>query len=132
VQTTIHTGTCRGGGHHKPAGYTGERGYEIMVDRDRAPWVGRCWGRAASIEPHGVAARGLRTEAIPAERQRHGFETNLHSGTRWTVKLAKDFRQTPRKDVAAGVRRKLVGSRSMVPAPCGMAIPSWDGRRSAA
>ena len=48
-------------------GYTGERGYEIMVDRDRAPWVWNALlvaGQPLGIEPHGVAAReSLRTEA---------------------------------------------------------------------
>src|SRR6185436_8652952 len=67
AQTSVHTRHAEVPCIISRTGYTGERGYEIMVARDLAPWV---WdellmaGRPLGIEPQGVAAReSLRTEA---------------------------------------------------------------------
>ncbi len=77
-------------------GYTGERGYEIMVARDLAAWV---WdelllaGQPLGIIEHGVAAReSLRTEAgyllngNDMDAQTNPFE----AGIGWVVKFDKD------------------------------------------
>jgi glycine cleavage system aminomethyltransferase T len=78
-------------------GYTGERGYEIMVARDLAPWI---WdtllmvGRPLGIMPVGVAAReSLRTEAgLLLNGNDMDAETNpIEAGVGWVVKLSKDF-----------------------------------------
>lgn len=117
AQTTIHTEHAEVPVIISRTGYTGERGYEIMVDRDRAPWV---WdellkvGRPLGIEPHGVAAReSLRTEAgyllngNDMDRTTNPYEAGLG----WVVKLSKDFigKESLAKIKAAGVRRKMVG-----------------------
>jgi glycine cleavage system H lipoate-binding protein len=98
-------------------GYTGERGYEIMVGRDWAPWI---WdelllaGRPLGIEPCGVAAReSLRTEAgyllngNDMDAQTNPFEVGLG----WVVKFTKDFigREALERLKAKGASRKLVG-----------------------
>ena len=98
-------------------GYTGERGYEICVARDLAPYV---WqelmrvGRPLGILPHGVAAReSARTEA--------GYLLNGNDmdsctyphevGLDWVVKLESDFigRDALAQVAEKGVTRKLVG-----------------------
>ena len=117
AQTTLHTRRADVPCIVSRTGYTGERGYEIMVSRDLAPGV---WdelllaGRPLGIEEHGVAAReSLRTEAgyllngNDMDSQTNPFEAGLG----WVVKLAKDFIG---KDALAqikknGVRRKMVG-----------------------
>src|SRR6202049_5253060 len=60
TQTAVHTGHAEVPCIISRTGYTGERGYEIMVARDLAPWV---WdellmaGRPLGIVPHGVSVR---------------------------------------------------------------------------
>ena len=98
-------------------GYTGERGYEIMVARDLAPWV---WdglliaGRPLGIEPHGVAAReSLRTEAgyLLNGNDMDEHTNPFEAGLGWVVKLSKDFigRDALARIEAKGVSRKMVG-----------------------
>jgi aminomethyltransferase len=117
VQTTIHTEPAEVPVTISRTGYTGERGYEIMVDRDRAPWV---WdelllvGRPLGIEPHGVAAReSLRTEAgyLLNGNDMDATTNPYEAGLGWVVKLSKDFigKEALTKIKAAGVRRKMVG-----------------------
>jgi aminomethyltransferase len=124
VQTTIHTEHAEVPVIVSRTGYTGERGYEIMVDRDRAPWV---WiallvaGQPLGIEPHGVAAReSLRTEAgyLLNGNDMDSATNPYEVGLGWTVKLDKDFvgKDALVKINAAGVRRKLVGLE--VDGPC--------------
>ena len=98
-------------------GYTGERGYEIMVARDLAPWV---WdelmlaGQPLGIMEHGVAAReSLRTEAgyllngNDMDAQTNPYE----AGIGWVVKLDKEFigRDALVQVKTTGVSRKMVG-----------------------
>jgi aminomethyltransferase len=124
VQTTIHTEHAEVPVIISRTGYTGERGYEIMVDRDRAPWV---WdallvaGQPLGIEPHGVAAReSLRTEAgyLLNGNDMDSATNPYEAGLGWIVKLSKDFvgKDALEKIKAAGVRRKLVGLE--VDGPC--------------
>ena len=117
AQTTIHTEHAEVPCIISRTGYTGERGYEIMIERDLAPWV---WdellmaGRPLGITPHGVAAReSLRTEAgyllngNDMDKQTNPYEAGLG----WVVKLSKDFigKEALAKIKAAGVSRKMVG-----------------------
>ncbi len=117
VQTTLHTQHADVPCIVSRTGYTGERGYEIMVSRDFAPWV---WdellmvGRSLGIEEHGVAAReSLRTEAgyllngNDMDSQTNPFEAGLG----WVVKLTKDFigKEALAQIKKNGVRRKMVG-----------------------
>ena len=98
-------------------GYTGERGYEIMVARDLAPWV---WdellmaGRPLGIMPQGVAAReSLRTEAgYLLNGNDMDAQTNpIEAGLEWVVRFSKDFigKDALARMKAQGVGRKLVG-----------------------
>jgi glycine cleavage system T protein (aminomethyltransferase) len=124
VQTTIHTEHAEVPVIISRTGYTGERGYEIMVDRDRAPWVWNALlaaGQPLGIEPHGVAAReSLRTEAgyLLNGNDMDSATNPYEVGLGWTVKLDKDFvgKDALAKINAAGVRRKLVGLE--VDGPC--------------
>ncbi len=117
AQTTIYTSQAEVPCMISRTGYTGERGYEVMVGRDWAPWV---WdelllaGRPLGIEACGVAAReSLRTEAgyllngNDMDAQTNPFEAGLG----WVVKLNKDFigREALQRIKAKGVNRKLVG-----------------------
>ena len=117
AQTTIYTSQAEVPCIISRTGYTGERGYEVMVGRDWAPWV---WdelllaGRPLGIEACGVAAReSLRTEAgyllngNDMDAQTNPFEVGLG----WVVKLNKDFigREALERIKAKGVNRKLVG-----------------------
>lgn len=98
-------------------GYTGEIGYEVVVERELATRVWdalNIFGRPLGLVPHGVAAResarteagyllngnDIDTETYPAE-----------AGVGWTVKMDKPF--VGRKAIAAmnekGYSRKLVG-----------------------
>jgi len=98
-------------------GYTGERGYEICVARDLAPFV---WqelmrvGRPLGILPHGVAAReSARTEAgYLLNGNDMDDRTYPHEvGLDWVVKLDGDFigRDALAQVAEKGVSRKLVG-----------------------
>ena len=117
AQTTVYTAQAEVPCMISRTGYTGERGYEVMVGRDWAPWV---WdevllaGRPLGVEPCGVAAReSLRTEAgyllngNDMDAQTNPFEVGLG----WVVKLTKDFigREALERIKAKGVNRKLVG-----------------------
>jgi len=117
TQTAIHTRHAEAPCIISRTGYTGERGYEIMVARDLAPWV---WdellmaGRPLGIQPHGVAAReSLRTEAgYLLNGNDMDSETNpIEAGLGWVVKLSKDFigRDALARIEANGVDRKMVG-----------------------
>jgi len=117
AQTTLHTRHAEVPCIVSRTGYTGERGYEIMVSRDLAPWVWdelRMAGRPLGIEEHGVAAReSLRTEAgyllngNDMDAQTNPFEAGLG----WVVKLTKDFvgKEALAQIKKSGVRRKMVG-----------------------
>jgi aminomethyltransferase len=116
-QTAIHTRYGEVPSIISRTGYTGERGYEIMVARDLAPWV---WdellmvGRPLGILPHGVAAReSLRTEAgYLLNGNDMDSETNpFEAGLGWVVKLSKDFvgRDALARIEAKGLSRKMVG-----------------------
>jgi glycine cleavage system T protein (aminomethyltransferase) len=117
TQTKIHTAQAEAPCIIARTGYTGERGYEIMVARDVAPAV---WdeilmaGRPLGVVPHGVAAReSLRTEAgyllngNDMDAQTNPFEAGLG----WVVKLSKDFigRDALARIKASDVARRLVG-----------------------
>jgi aminomethyltransferase len=117
AQTAVYTSQAEVPCMISRTGYSGQRGYEIMVGRDWAPWV---WdelllaGRPLGIEPCGVAAReSLRTEAgyllngNDMDAQTNPFEVGLG----WVVKLTKDFigRDALERLKAKGVSRKLVG-----------------------
>jgi aminomethyltransferase len=98
-------------------GYTGEHGYEIMVQRDLAPWV---WdellhvARPLGIMAHGVAAReSLRTEAgyLLNGNDMDGKTDPFEAGLGWVVKLDKDFigREALVQIKGRPLRRKMVG-----------------------
>jgi aminomethyltransferase len=117
TQTVVHTRHAEVPCIISRTGYTGERGYEIMVARDLAPWV---WdelllaGRPLGIVPQGVAAReSLRTEAgYLLNGNDMDAQTNpIEAGLEWVVKPAKDFigREALARIKAQGVARKLVG-----------------------
>ena len=117
TQTVVHTEHAEVPCMVSRTGYTGELGYEIMVDRDLAPWV---WdellaaGRPLGIVPQGVAAReSLRTEAgYLLNGNDMDAETNpIEAGLGWVVKLSKDFigRDALARIAANGVARKMVG-----------------------
>jgi len=117
TQTLIHTGHAEVPCIISRTGYTGERGYEIMVARDLAPWV---WdemllaGRPLGILPAGVAAReSLRTEAgyLLNGNDMDGQTNPIEAGLGWVVKLSKDFigRDALVRIEANGVGRKMVG-----------------------
>ena len=117
VQTIIHTEHAEVPCLISRTGYTGERGYEIMVARELAPWVWDAFlmaGRPLGILPHGVAAReSLRTEAgyllngNDMDAQTSPFEAGLG----WVVKFSKDFvgKEALARIKTNGVSRKLVG-----------------------
>ena len=117
TQTVVHTGHAEVPCIISRTGYTGERGYEIMVARDLAPWV---WdelllaGRPLGIVPAGVAAReSLRTEAgyLLNGNDMDGETNPMEAGLGWTVKLSKDFigRDALVRIKANGAGRKMVG-----------------------
>ena len=136
TQTTVHTARAEVPCMISRTGYTGERGYEIMVARDLAPWV---WdellmvGRPLGIVPCGVAAReSLRTEAgyLLNGNDMDAHTNPIEAGLGWVVKLAKDFigRDALAQIVATGVTRKLVGFE--VDGPCTLrnGYPVYRGR----
>jgi glycine cleavage system T protein (aminomethyltransferase) len=117
AQTAVHTRHAEVPCIISRTGYTGERGYEIMVARDLAPWV---WdellmaGRPLGIEPQGVAAReSLRTEAgYLLNGNDMDAQTNpIEAGLEWVVRFSKDFigREALARIKTQGVGRKLVG-----------------------
>jgi aminomethyltransferase len=117
TQTAIHTEHAEVPCIISRTGYTGERGYEIMVARDLAPWV---WdallmvGRPLRIMSQGVAAReSLRTEAgYLLNGNDMDAQTNpIEAGLGWVVKRTKDFigRDALARVEAEGPRRKMVG-----------------------
>lgn len=117
VRTTVHTRHAEVPCMISRTGYTGERGYEIMVARDLAPWV---WdellmaGRPLGIVPSGVAAReSLRTEAgYLLNGNDMDAETNpLEAGLEWVVRFSKEFigKEALAQIKAKGLTRKMVG-----------------------
>lgn len=98
-------------------GYTGEIGYEIIVDRDLATRVWDAlliYGRPLGMIPHGVAAReSTRTEAgyLLNGNDMDGKTYPEEAGVKWTVRMDKPF--IGRDAIAAmnekGYPRKLVG-----------------------
>jgi aminomethyltransferase len=117
TQTLVHTRHAEVPCIIARTGYTGERGYEIMVARDLAPWV---WdellmaGRPLGIVPHGVAAReSLRTEAgyLLNGNDMDAQSNPIEAGLGWVVKPTKDFigREALARIKDQGVARKLVG-----------------------
>ena len=117
TQTTIHTSRAQVACIISRTGYTGERGYEIMVARGVAPWV---WdellmaGRPLGIVPHGVAAReSLRTEAgyLLNGNDMDARTNPIEAGLEWVIKPAKEFigKEAIARAKASGVQRRLVG-----------------------
>lgn len=117
TQTTLHTRHAEVSCIVSRTGYTGERGYEIMVARELAPWV---WdelltvGQPLGILEHGVAAReSLRTEAgyLLNGNDMDGNTNPFEAGIGWVVKLNKDFigRDALAKVENGPLRRKMVG-----------------------
>lgn len=118
AQTIIHTEHAEVPCIVSRTGYTGERGYEIMVSSELAPWV---WdellmaGRPLGIMPHGVAAReSLRTEAgyLLNGNDMDGQTNPFEAGLGWVVKLSKENflgKAALARIKANGVSRKLVG-----------------------
>ena len=117
----VQTGICTRHGEIpcliSRTGYTGERGYEIMVARDLAPWI---WdelllvGRPLGIMEHGVAAReSLRTEAgyLLNGNDMDAATNPYEAGIGWVVKLDTDFigRDALARIKALGVSRSMVG-----------------------
>jgi len=99
-------------------GYTGEDGFELVIDSDR---LGEVWdaildhGRSAGVLPAGLGARdATRLEAALRLWGNDMDETvnPYEAGLGWTVKLGKgDFigRSELEKVKAEGARRQLVG-----------------------
>ena len=117
VQTRLYTPCATAPCMVSRTGYTGERGYEIMVARELAPLV---WdelmraGQPLGIMGQGVAAReSLRTEA---GYLLNGNDMDSHTnpfevGIGWVVKLDKEFigRQALADIKARPLQRRLVG-----------------------
>ena len=144
AQTTIHTRHAEVPCMISRTGYSGERGYEIMVAGDLAAWV---WdellrvGQPLGIMPHGVAAReSLRTEAgyllngNDMDTRTNPFE----AGVGWVVKLTKDFigKDALSRIKKNGVSRKMVGLEIEGNRPvrngCGSMRPATRSGRSRA
>jgi aminomethyltransferase len=117
AQTGIHTRHGEVPCIISRTGYTGERGYEIMVARDLALSV---WdellmaGRPLGIMPHGVAAReSLRTEAgyLLNGNDMDGQTNPVEAGLEWVVKPGKEFigREALARIKAQGAARRMVG-----------------------
>jgi len=117
TQTSVHTRHAEVPCMISRTGYTGERGYEIMVARDLAPWI---WdelltvGRPLGILPQGVAAReSLRTEAgyLLNGNDMDGETDPFEAGLGWVVRFSKDFigKDALTRIKTQGVKRKLVG-----------------------
>lgn len=117
VQTIVHTEHAEVPVIISRTGYTGERGFEIMVARDLASWV---WdellmaARPLGIVPHGVAAReSLRTEAgyLLNGNDMDAHTNPYEAGLGWVVKLSKPFvgREALQQIKARGPSRNLVG-----------------------
>jgi len=98
-------------------GYTGEDGFEVFVDNDRAPQV---WSRllaaggSTGIIPIGLGARDtLRLEARFSLYGNDIDETTdpIEAGLGWTCKLDKEFtgRDVIAAKKAAGPKRKIAG-----------------------
>ncbi len=119
-------------------GYTGERGYELLV-----PWssAGQLWdallgaGAAVGIQPCGLGARDtLRTEmGYPLHGQDLSLEiTPVQARVGWAVGWAKPAfwgRGVLLAEKAAGPARRLRGIRALgrgIPRP-GMAVSDHDG-----
>ncbi|HTL26268.1 MAG TPA: sarcosine oxidase subunit gamma family protein, partial [Burkholderiales bacterium] len=94
TQTVVHTAQAEVPCVISRTGYTGERGYEILVARDLAPLV---WdellmvARPLGIVPHGVAAReSLRTEAgyLLNGNDMDGTVNPFEAGLGWVVKFS--------------------------------------------
>ncbi len=98
-------------------GYTGEIGFEIIVDRDLATRVWDAllvYGRPLGLVPHGVAAReSARTEAgyLLNANDMDGKTYPEEAGVSWTVRMNNPF--IGRDAIAAmnekGYPRKLAG-----------------------
>ena len=117
VQTVMHTEHAEVPVIISRTGYTGERGFEIMVTRELAAWV---WdellmaARPLGIIAHGVAAReSLRTEAgyLLNGNDMDARTNPYEAGLGWVVKLSKDFigKESLSRIKSQGVSRKMVG-----------------------
>lgn len=96
-------------------GYTGEDGFEVMVDVDAAPDIWQTL-QARGVQPCGLGARDtLRLEAAMAlyGQDINDETTPLEGGLSWLVHLDKvpDFigREVLAQQKAEGVTRRLVG-----------------------
>ncbi|MDQ3023750.1 MAG: glycine cleavage system aminomethyltransferase GcvT [bacterium] len=78
-------------------GYTGERGFELIVENDKAPWL---WDRLMEVgAPHGIAPVGLGardTLRLEMAYSLYGHELSseisvLNANLGWTVRLGNDF-----------------------------------------
>jgi aminomethyltransferase len=107
-------------------GYTGEDGFEIMCEADRARHI---WnrllvtGHESGLLPCGLAARNtLRLEAALrlCGNDMDQTTTPLEAGLGWVVKLAKGpfvGREALQRQKAEGLKRKLVGFEVLDKAP---------------
>ena len=107
-------------------GYTGEDGFEIMCEADRALHI---WnrllvtGHESGLLPCGLAARN--TLRLEAALRLYGNDmdqttTPLEAGLSWVVKLTKGpfiGREALQRQKAEGLKRKLVGFEVLDKAP---------------
>ena len=114
-------------------GYTGEDGFEIMCDADRALHV---WNRLLitghdrGLKPCGLAARN--TLRLEAGLRLYGNDmdqttTPLEAGLGWVVKLGKGpfiGREVLVQQKAEGLKRKLVGFEVLDKAPARDGYPA--------
>ncbi|HKU81647.1 MAG TPA: glycine cleavage system aminomethyltransferase GcvT [Candidatus Tumulicola sp.] len=120
-------------------GYTGEDGFELFVDDERAPQIWRALLEARAgegLEPCGLGARDvLRLEAgMPL----YGHElteeiTPVQAGQSWAVKLNKDFagRDALAAQVEAGDYPRIAGLVMDGRAPAREGYAVWfEGRRA--
>jgi aminomethyltransferase len=123
AQTSVHTRHAEVPCMISRTGYTGERGYEIMVARDLAPWI---WdellmvGRPLGILPQGVAAReSLRTEAgyLLNGNDMDGETDPFEAGLGWVVRFLEGLHRQgcAHADQGAGREAKAGRPRSAGP-----------------
>jgi aminomethyltransferase len=98
-------------------GYTGERGFELIIENDLAPWL---WdrlmevGQDFGVEPIGLGARD--TLRLEMAYSLYGHELSdeisvLEANLLWTVRFGPDFngKEFLVKQHAEGVKRQVCG-----------------------
>lgn len=99
------------------SGYTGEEGYEILVESQAAPCLWKALlgsGRRVGLRPCGLGARDLlRLEMgyLLSGTDFDGSQTTLETGPEWVIKWSHEFigRDALLKQREQGLRRRLVG-----------------------